>query len=101
RSEPEGAQGAHAFPPRPPPPPRPPAGAATTVSRGHALSAVSRSGNRHPGSSFTRTIFRGPKFSSALNVLLPPNHTSAGQVTIAVALSIILLLGIGLMAGPF
>lgn len=96
------SQGAQAIPPRPPPPPaRPPAGAATTVSRGQALSAASRSGNRQPGSSFTRTILRGPKFSAALKVLLPPNHTSTGQVTIAVALSIIRLLVIGLMAGPF
>src|ERR1019366_8114105 len=89
----------HAAPPRPP---RPVAGwaAASAAARGQTLSDGSRSGNRQNGSRVIFSILRAPKVSSALNVRLPANQTSTGQVTIADALSAILLFGIGLMAAP-
>src|SRR6185436_20938219 len=70
------------------------------AARGHRLSLGSRSGKRQCGSSMTLLIFRPPKSSWALNVLLPANHTSTGQVTTAVTLSSILALLIARIAGP-
>ena len=64
------------------------------------LSVTTRLGNRHAGSRMILSIPRGPKSRSAWKVRLPPNQTSTGHVTIAVTLSTIVLLGIGLIAGP-
>src|SRR5450830_1647457 len=75
-------------------------GAAAAASRGHLLSVTSRSGNRHAGSRVIFSILRAPKSSAALNVRLPPNHTSAGYVTMAVTLSVITAFGMAPSLAP-
>src|SRR5512143_1989530 len=67
---------------------------------GQVLSSTLLSGNRQCGSSTMRSILRAPKSSLASKVRLPPNHTSTGQVTIAVESSTMVAFAILLGAGP-
>src|SRR5450830_401385 len=76
------------------------AAAAAAASRGHLSSVTSRSGNRHAGSRVIFSILRAPKSSAALNVRLPPNHTSTGYVTMAVTLSVITAFGMARSFAP-